>query len=44
MENKILGNFNIYVNDGNYGNIYPEENEFLDKGVPFISASDLFST
>lgn len=40
MENKILGNFNIYVNDGNYGNIYPEENEFLDKGVPFISASD----
>lgn len=40
MITKTLGELNIYVNDGNYGNIYPEKNEFLCEGVPFISASD----
>lgn len=40
MINKLLGELNIYVNDGNYGNIYPEKSEFLLEGVPFISASD----
>ena len=40
MINTTLGELNIYVNDGNYGNIYPDSGAFLDKGVPFISASD----
>jgi len=40
METKPLGEFNIYINDGNYGGIYPDKEFFLTTGVPFISASD----
>ena len=40
MINTTLGKLNIYVNDGNYGNIYPDSSAFLNEGVPFISASD----
>jgi type I restriction enzyme S subunit len=40
METKLLGDFDIYINDGNYGNIYPKKSEFLDSGIPFISATD----
>ena len=40
METDILGNFDIYINDGNYGGIYPEKSLFLSEGVPFLSASD----
>ncbi len=40
MLNKPLGLFDIYINDGNYGELYPEKEEFSDQGIPFISASD----
>lgn len=40
MKTKVLGEFDIYINDGNYGNIYPEKSQFLDSGIPFISATD----
>jgi type I restriction enzyme, S subunit len=40
MKSKPLGEFDIYINDGNYGGIYPEKELFLSSGVPFISASD----
>ena len=40
METDLLGNFDIYINDGNYGGIYPEKSLFTNAGVPFLSASD----
>jgi len=40
MKTKILGDFDIYINDGNYGEIYPDKELFLDSGIPFISATD----
>lgn len=40
MKVKPLGEFDIYINDGNYGNIYPEKELFTNEGIPFISASD----
>jgi type I restriction enzyme S subunit len=40
MKTKLLGDFDIYINDGNYGGIYPEKELFLDSGIPFISATD----
>ena len=40
MITKTLGDFEHYVNDGNYGNIYPKSSEFLSEGIPFVSASD----
>ena len=40
MNTKLLGDFNIYINDGNYGGIYPEKELFQKSGIPFISASD----
>ena len=40
MLNRPLGLFDIYINDGNYGELYPEKEEFSDQGIPFISASD----
>lgn len=35
-----LGELNIHIGDGNYSSKYPKNSEFLDEGVPFISASD----
>ncbi len=40
MKTKVLGEFHIYINDGNYGGIYPEKELFQKSGIPFISASD----
>jgi len=40
METKPLGEFNIYINDGNYGGIYPDKELFLEEGIPLISSSD----
>jgi len=40
MRTKPLGEFEIYINDGNYGNIYPSKEYFLKEGIPFISATD----
>lgn len=35
-----LGELNIHIGDGNYSSKYPKNSEFLEEGVPFISASD----
>ena len=35
-----LSELNLTVGDGNYSSKYPKDSEFLDKGVPFLSASD----
>jgi type I restriction enzyme S subunit len=40
MNTKLLGDFDVYINDGNYGEIYPDKELFLDSGIPFISATD----
>ena len=40
MNTKLLGDFDVYINDGNYGGIYPEKDLFLNSGIPFISATD----
>lgn len=35
-----LGNVNIHIGDGNYSSKYPRASEFINEGIPFISASD----
>lgn len=36
-----LGQLNIYVADGNYGEMYPTASEMLPSGVPFIRANNI---
>lgn len=40
MNNKKLEEFNLIIGDGNYSSKYPKGEEFLDYGIPFLSASD----
>lgn len=40
MNNKKLEEFNLIIGDGNYSSKYPNGEEFLDYGIPFLSASD----
>ena len=35
-----IGKLPIHIGDGNYSNKYPKSSDFIDEGVPFISASD----
>jgi type I restriction enzyme S subunit len=38
---KKLGELNIYISDGNYGELYPTSKEFEKEGVPFIRANNI---
>lgn len=40
-EVKKLGELDIYVSDGNYGEMYPKASEMKTTGVPFIRANNL---
>jgi len=40
-EERKLGDMDIYVADGNYGEMYPKASEMLPSGVPFIRANNL---
>jgi len=41
MHIKTIGETSLYINDGNYSSKYPRADEFLDKGVPFLSAYNI---
>ncbi|MFW2524247.1 restriction endonuclease subunit S [Aliarcobacter butzleri] len=36
-----LGNMNLDISDGNYSSLYPTQNEFIEKGIPFIRANNI---
>ena len=38
---KKLGDADLYVADGNYGEMYPKSSEMKDTGIPFIRANNL---
>ncbi|MFZ1801698.1 MAG: restriction endonuclease subunit S [Candidatus Saccharimonas aalborgensis] len=40
-EPRKLGDLDIYVSDGNYGEMYPKTSEMKDSGVAFIRANNL---
>jgi type I restriction enzyme, S subunit len=40
-EVKKLGDLNIYISDGNYGEQYPKASEMKKEGVPFIRANNI---
>lgn len=40
-ENKILGEVCEKIQDGNYGGEYPKVDEFIKKGIPFITSKAL---
>lgn len=37
---KSIGKLPLHIGDGNYSGKYPKATDFLEKGIPFISASD----
>ncbi len=37
---RSIGELPIHIGDGNYSGKYPKASDFLEKGIPFISASD----
>ena len=40
MNEKKLEEFDLIIGDGNYSSKYPKSEEFLNEGIPFLSASD----
>jgi type I restriction enzyme S subunit len=40
-EEKKLGELNIYISDGNYGELYPKASEMKSTGIPFIRANNI---
>lgn len=38
---KKLGDMNVSISDGNYGEMYPKANEMIKSGVPFIRANNI---
>ena len=40
-QEKKLGDLNIYVSDGNYGEKYPKASDMKSSGVPFIRANNI---
>ena len=41
IPNVEIGASTIHVSDGNYSSKYPKSHEFLDSGIPFVSANNL---
>ncbi len=40
-EEKELGEVNIEISDGNYGELYPKSDELKKEGIPFIRANNI---
>jgi type I restriction enzyme S subunit len=40
-EEKKLGGLDIYISDGNYGELYPRADQMVSSGVPFIRANNI---
>ena len=40
-EEQTLGGIDIYISDGNYGEMYPKASEMKSEGVPFIRANNM---
>ncbi|HUX57809.1 MAG TPA: restriction endonuclease subunit S [Bacteroidales bacterium] len=40
-ETKKLGELDIYISDGNYGELYPRADQMVSQGVPFIRANNI---
>jgi type I restriction enzyme S subunit len=40
-EKKKLGDLDLYISDGNYGELYPKASEMKDSGIPFIRANNI---
>lgn len=40
-KNTRLGDLDIYVSDGNYGEKYPKASEMISEGIPFIRANNI---
>lgn len=40
-KNKKLGDMDIFISDGNYGELYPKASEMINAGVPFIRANNI---
>ena len=40
MQEKQLKDYELILGDGNYSSKYPKSSEFLNEGIPFLSASD----
>ncbi|MDO9629010.1 MAG: restriction endonuclease subunit S [Acholeplasmataceae bacterium] len=40
-EEKRLGELEIYVSDGNYGELYPRADQMVSNGIPFIRANNI---
>lgn len=37
----LLGDLDVYISDGNYGEKYPRASEMTDSGIPFIRANNI---
>ncbi len=37
-----LGNLKLDISDGNYSSLYPTQNEFVESGIPFIRANNIY--
>jgi len=40
-EEKKLGEVDIYISDGNYGELYPKASEMKQSGIPFVRANNI---
>jgi type I restriction enzyme, S subunit len=40
-EMKKLGKLDLYISDGNYGELYPKASEMKNSGIPFIRANNI---
>lgn len=40
-EQRRLKDYQFYISDGNYGELYPKANEFREYGIPFIRVNNL---
>lgn len=41
-EKTKLGEIDLFISDGNYGELYPRPNEFIESGVPFLRANNIY--
>ncbi|MDF2418010.1 restriction endonuclease subunit S [Acinetobacter beijerinckii] len=40
-ESKFIKDLDLYISDGNYGELYPTASQFISSGVPFIRANNI---
>lgn len=37
-----LGEMDVFISDGNYGELYPRADEFIEEGVPFLRGNNIY--